>query len=339
MKKIFSMIALMLMTAVGAMAQTTYTVTVKEGTEDAANWSIDPATAAEGQTVTITYNGTKKVKSVKAVKKADAIPGLFTINASGDKVYFSKGNLQAKISSYSSNVATASEWKFADNQYDKIGAAAGNNSFATDSWVDLFSWVGNSATNDTYGLITFTSNSQAYHGNVSTESLKTDWGTAASSSIGTGWRTLTKDEWTYVFNTRSTGGTVFGTAAARYTEATINTDGTGVNGIILFPDGVDIAASEVTTAGTVNGSSAWATKCTTAQWTALESKGCVFLPAAGYRNGASVSGSYGYGYYWSSTAYYTTYAYGVYFLSGSVDPANYDYRNYGYSVRLVRPVQ
>ena len=47
----------------------TYTVTVKEGTEDAANWSIDPATAEEGQTVTIKYNGTKKVKSVKAVKK------------------------------------------------------------------------------------------------------------------------------------------------------------------------------------------------------------------------------------------------------------------------------
>lgn len=71
MKKIFSMIALLLMAAVGAMAQT-YNVTVKEGTEDAENWTISPATAEEGATVTITYSGTKKVKSVKAVKKAAA---------------------------------------------------------------------------------------------------------------------------------------------------------------------------------------------------------------------------------------------------------------------------
>lgn len=56
------------------VAEPTYTVTVKDGTEDAANWSIDPATAEEGQTVTITYNGTKKVKSVKAVKKATEVP-------------------------------------------------------------------------------------------------------------------------------------------------------------------------------------------------------------------------------------------------------------------------
>ena len=49
---------------------TQYSVTLAEGTDDAGNWTISPATAEEGQTVTITYNGTKKVKSVKAVKKA-----------------------------------------------------------------------------------------------------------------------------------------------------------------------------------------------------------------------------------------------------------------------------
>ena len=51
------------------VAEPTYNITLKEGTEDAANWTIDPASAKQGQTVTITYNGTKKVKSVKAVKK------------------------------------------------------------------------------------------------------------------------------------------------------------------------------------------------------------------------------------------------------------------------------
>ena len=63
------MLALLLMTAVGTTAQTTYPVTVKEGTEDAANWSATPNPAGEGQTVTIKYDGTKKVKSVTAVQK------------------------------------------------------------------------------------------------------------------------------------------------------------------------------------------------------------------------------------------------------------------------------
>ena len=53
---------------------TQYSVTLAEGTDDAENWTISPATAEEGQTVTITYNGTKKVKSVKAVKKAAPAP-------------------------------------------------------------------------------------------------------------------------------------------------------------------------------------------------------------------------------------------------------------------------
>lgn len=74
MKKIFSILALLLMTAVGTTAQTTYTVTVKGGTEDAANWSANPISAGEGQSVTVKYNGTKKVKRVTAAKKAAAHP-------------------------------------------------------------------------------------------------------------------------------------------------------------------------------------------------------------------------------------------------------------------------
>ena len=79
---------------------------------------------------------------------------------------------------------------------------------------------------------------------------------------------MTKDEFVYVFNTRASGSSVFGIADGRYTTATINTDGTGVNGLILFPDGITIAASEVTTAGTIN-SKGTVTQCTKAQWAAL----------------------------------------------------------------------
>ena len=49
----------------------TYAITLAEGTEDADKWSISPNPAEEGATVTATYSGDKKVKSVKAVKKPE----------------------------------------------------------------------------------------------------------------------------------------------------------------------------------------------------------------------------------------------------------------------------
>ena len=73
-KRFLFMLALLLTAAVGARAQTTYTVTVKGGTEDAARWSADPNPAGEGQSVTVKYDGTKKVKRVTAAKKAAAHP-------------------------------------------------------------------------------------------------------------------------------------------------------------------------------------------------------------------------------------------------------------------------
>ena len=73
------MLVLLAAVVTGAMAQTTYKVSVKEGTEDATSWTIAPPEAtttgvAAGTEVKATYSGTKKVKSVKAVKKAPAGP-------------------------------------------------------------------------------------------------------------------------------------------------------------------------------------------------------------------------------------------------------------------------
>jgi hypothetical protein len=75
-KRFISMLVLLAAVATGAVAQN-YKVSVKEGTEDATNWTITPAEAtttgvAAGTEVKATYGGTKKVKSVKAVKKAAA---------------------------------------------------------------------------------------------------------------------------------------------------------------------------------------------------------------------------------------------------------------------------
>ena len=348
--------------------QGTATYSVPDGKAFAANTkytiSVKVNRAAVGITNSITWGSSASLEvqptvEVEVTKNQYpwGLPGKFTINSGGTKVCFSQGNLQYIGS------ASPPYWKFADNQYDYLGTTTGQNSDATNVDRDLFGWGtsgwnnGNafyqpySTSNTTSGTYT-SSNGYGYgptDGSTYTYSLtgtyaKSDWGVCNAILNGGNtagmWRTLTSAEWTYVFNTRTTGGTVFGTTQARYTMATIRTDvGSGVNGIILFPDGVDIASSEVTTAGTVNGTSAWTTKCTAAQWSALESKGCVFLPAAGRRLGTSVNNAGSLGNYWSSTANGTDYACRVYFYSGSLSPASGDNRYLGRSVRLVRQVE
>ena len=233
--------------------------------------------------------------------------GSFSVSAT-KRVYFSKGNLQ---------LVGENTFQFAENQWDYFG----NNQ--SDNHRDLFCWGTGNNPNQTTGISTFT-----------------DWGdnTYLQATLGKGWRTLTKDEFAYVFNTRASGSSVFGTANGRYTTATINTGGTGVKGIILFPDGITIAADEVTTAGTINNKGT-VTQCTTAQWAALAEKGCVFLPAGGF---FLSGGAYGYGDitdYWSSTAADANKAYNLglnFGVPGAVvNTAGTLGYNYGCSVRLV----
>ena len=89
--RFISMLVLLAAVATGAVAQTTYKVSVKEGTEDATSWQGKAGTGeyqalplegvAAGTAVSVTYGGTKKVKSVKAVKKAPAGPTPNTLTA------------------------------------------------------------------------------------------------------------------------------------------------------------------------------------------------------------------------------------------------------------------
>lgn len=264
-----------------------------------------------------------KIDTDKDVDKF-ALGGFFTVNSEGKTVFFSKGNVQfTRNSSWSS--------KFAAHQYDIIGNAEANTTITNNGTlespgtVDLFGWSSNNENNYNYYGINNSVVYSDYSGDFK------DWGKTRSDP----WRTPTKDEWTYLFNTRSSGSTVFETSSARYTLATINTDGSGVNGMILFPDGINIAKTEVSTPGTVNSYSNFTTKCTTAQWNALEAKGCIFLPAAGKRIGVTVSNVGSEGYYWSATSE-TNQASGASFSSSAVAPANdYDRWN-GCSVRLVQ---
>ena len=80
--RFISMLVLLAAVATGAVAQTTYKVSVKGGTEDATSWQGKAGTGeyqalplegvAAGTAVTVKYNGTKMVKSVKAKKKPTA---------------------------------------------------------------------------------------------------------------------------------------------------------------------------------------------------------------------------------------------------------------------------
>jgi predicted transcriptional regulator len=62
----------------------------------------------------------------------------------------------------------------------------------------------------------------------------------------------------------------------------------------------------------------------------------IFFPACGYRNGTSLYNRGSNGHYWSSTLNSSAYGYLLYFNSGGVNPANTNYRFYGFSVRAVQ---
>ena len=80
--RVMTLAVMLLAMAATAWAQETkYTVTMAEGTVDAANWTIEPTEAAEGKPITATYSGTKHVKSVTAVTKA-AAPAVTVVDLS-----------------------------------------------------------------------------------------------------------------------------------------------------------------------------------------------------------------------------------------------------------------
>ena len=281
------------------------------------------------------------------------LPGKFTISNDGgtttSQVFFSKGNLQAMYN------GSAWSWAFAANQWDYIGSAAANTSIngsgsvSVAGTVDLFGWVGTSSSSyNNYGIWNNTTANS--YGNTKNESLQNDWGHNAITNGGNTadmWRTLTREEWGYMLSTRS-GATVNGSNNVRFAKATIRTDATEVKGLLLFPDGATFDASEASWGVLDDGYENYTTTCTAAQWTALEAKGCVFLPAAGNRTGTTVSDAGSDGAYWTATGSDSKvsntypYSYRVYFGQTSWGNPQYysqQQKTYGHSVRLVRAVE
>ena len=149
--------------------------------------------------------------------------------------------------------------------------------------------------------------------------------------MGSNWKTLSSAEWKYLLDTRS-ASTVNGTANARYAKATVCSNA----GLIIFPDEYT-HPSGVTAPTSINTTSAEFTVNTydASAWSQMEAAGIVFLPAAGFRIGSYVYYVGDSGIYWSSTPLDSDYAYYLDFNSSNVYPADYDYRDSGYSVRLV----
>ena len=266
-----------------------------------------------------------------ALKEIVLEPGtaddLFSVGAN-TKVRFSPGNLQA-TGTTSSTPSGGWTWSFAPDQWSYIGnntantKIKGNGELDADGTVDLFSW----STASTYYGINDSDNTADYSGAFK------DWGEVANAANLGGhndWRTLTKDEWVYVFNTRNT------TSGIRYAKAQVN----GVNGVILLPDNWSVGTYSLNNPNSdiANYSG---NQISQSEWTdKLEANGAIFLPAAGYRRLKAKVSFVGFdGAYWSATYYNNDsgdYAYDVYFFKSNLNAKDWHSRRSGRSVRLVR---
>ena len=243
----------------------------------------------------------------------DYLPGFFTVNGEGKQVRFSKGNLQY--------VVAGKTWGFYENQYDFCNAKIypGHHS----DTISLFTW-GYDATKSIIPDGKDSDNVSITSGSLSPEQ---DWGCTVGD--GKTWRTLTAEEWQYLFSDKS-----------RYGFATVG----GVNGIIILPDTFADPMRNGGSGAFKPNKTGYDTNVYTAggNWEAMESAGAVFLSAAGYRNGSYIDPYIGFtGYYWSSTARDGGInAFDVTFNEYQVIANSFTYgRSYGKSVRLVMDVK
>lgn len=246
-----------------------------------------------------------------------AINGVFSVSPS-KKVWFSKGNLQYQ--------ASTKTWRFAENQWDIVGTqtpdmfgnvygtVSGSDnkdiSKAYEGWIDLFGW-GTSGYHDfgdrynvnyePWASDMTVKNDFNYYGygpssNMNKQDIsgtEYDWGVYNPISNGGNkpnlWRTLTIEEWLYLFFKRSTD------SGHRYAKANVN----GVYGVLLLPDDWNNNVFVLNELDNKTFDAFGKNEITASQWTLLEQAGVVFLPEAGERtdNGCEIDC----GYYWSSS--------------------------------------
>ena len=315
-----------------------------------ANYDFHYSCTPEGNTPALGRNhmATARIALKRAANTASPATmteidhSLFTVENLGGgnyrKVRFSKGNLQylaAATGTYSANT-----WRFAENQYDYIGSA--NSNIASDyaGWIDLFGWGTSGYAHGATAYQPYSTNISddqyfaygSYNANLNANSGKADWGYNAISNGGnavdSGWRTLLMAEWTYVFDSRS---------GYKYAKGNIHS----TNGLIIFSDGFNPTEYDLTITNANTANSAYISY-SDADWAKMEDAGCIFLPAAGYRDGNTVgtdvynAGTLG--RYWSCTYNNSSSARRVHFNNSAAlfSSSSYSARHTGASVRLVR---
>lgn len=234
----------------------------------------------------------------------DSVKGF---SVSSDKqVVFSHGNLQYH--------PKKDQWRFAKNQTDYIGKSNSNISDSYDGWLDLF---GRSTPLNYFGL-TYSRNFNIYCGQF------IDWGT---NTIGIDapntWRALSTKEWEYILYDREYAGYLHGPAQVN-----------GVNGLILLPDNWELGAYNEPRFfkrgfPRLDGYAKYQ-RFTAAQWSELEAKGAIFLPAAGFRKGRDVEDVQHEGHYQPTFRFTST---------GTYTSGREDNHDWGRSVRLVKDVK
>ena len=319
-----------------------YSISIAEIENGTVSASTTVAQAGETITIKITPNSGYALKSlsvkcdeneIEVTNNSFVMPEgevkitasfvVISFSVSADKtVKFAPGNLQ-----YTQSTKT---WAFAANQYEMLGSANISSSALADK-IDLFGWSANNTTAQ-WGISTSTDNAD-YSGDF------VDWG----KNIGDGntWRTLTIDEWAYLFQSRTDASSKYGVA-----RINLNADGSQyTNGIIVLPDSWTCPSGITFKSGLASsyGEQYYADyqTFTLSQWEQLEQAGAVFLPAARSRTGSSMFFVKVYGYYWSSSLYADdlNYAYGFYFCSNNLNQQDYGNRYIGQAVRLAQDVK
>ena len=293
--------------------------------------------------------------------------GPFSVSAT-KKVMFSPGNLQFNAMQGTHQCADGTTqqgtWRFAEHQWDYVGDAENGTVYENgtkcdnakinatyNGWIDLFGWGTSgwkSGANAYKPYETSQSYKDYYPGGYDNTDLigsyaNADWGIynqIVDAPPGT-WRTLTSEEWEYLFHGRKDAEKLFGLG-------TVN----GVQGTIILPDEWATPSSIIFTPSTAKGlvwEDGYYTNSnadnyshntyTAAQWDKMESGGAVFLPAAGVRHGAAVDHALTNGHYWSSTHNSLTYAYSFNFGTGYLRQQGTSNRYNGFSVRLVSDVK
>lgn len=232
------------------------------------------------------------VTSLGAIQLYEESANSFTVNSNGLRVKFSPGNL----------TCNNGVWNWLSPEYTYGTTDPANNIWSHFKWsTSISNWGMNTSREE-----------NDYAGDF------VDWGTNTSliSRLGANWRTLTKDEWEYLFNSSNRHNSV--TFAendvrtdVRYIRAKVVVGNNIYKCYVLFPDGnnLELDLSDVPSPYNINPSESatngdldWGnvTIYSTDDWLQMHEAGCVFFPLAGSYGSQIIMGGVQ-GFYWSSS--------------------------------------